>query len=416
MLLLKVAFRNLTRNRVRTLLNLTMAIGAFSSIVLFKGFSNYMMQTFERSLTRGQYGHIQIAKTAIWDGELPTPKENAYISDPADLRARLSQIPGVEYVGARANANVLLSSGDKSTGAWAVGFDNKIETSIENHLHVEEGAGFSKTQDFEILVSVGLQKQLNLKVGQTLTLVGQTLTGSMSSIEPEVRGIVRSGVADLDNIVVYLPLPAVQKLLGTSRVERLTVLLKDGEGVHLQEISDKVNEVLQKGGTQAGQVDSSLVTRTFKEIVTLYRQSTAFYAVQNLVVELILSGLIFFGILNTVGMSIYERIGEIGTMRALGDQRKEVLSLLLLEGLLLGLFGALLGVPIATAIASGFSALDVPLMMPGSSRTLPVHLHPAVADYIEASWIVASTCLISSLWPAQKAVRLSIVDALRANS
>lgn len=406
MLLLRLAIRNLTRNRVRTILNLTMAIGAFSSIVLFKGFSNYMILAYEKSITRGQYGHIQIAKDAIWNGDLPSDKQEAYIADAESLRLKLAQIPGVEVVGARADSSVLLSNGDKSIGAWAIGFDPRVEPNVEQQLMIEEGAGFSKAQNFEILVSAGLQKQLNLKIGQSLSIVSQTLSGSMSSIEPEVRGIVRSGVEEVDNVVVYLPLPAVQKLLGTSRVERLAILLKDRNDI--ESATAQAKEIVKAFPT--------MTAKTFREIVVLFQQTADFYKVQNLVVELILASLIFFGILNTIGMSIYERIGEIGTMRALGDQRGEVIQLLLLEAILLGVLSAGLGVPVAAVLAKGLSALDVPILMPGASKPLPVHVIPAAADYVEAALIVGITCVVSSLWPAQKAVRMSIVDALRANS
>jgi putative ABC transport system permease protein len=385
-----------------------MAVGAFTSIVLFKGFSNYMMDSFELSVTRGQFGHIQVAKNAVWDRELPSDKVLGYISDSQELRQQLEQIPGVVHVGPRANTSVLLTNGDQSIGAWAIGFDPVVESNVEEQLAIKEGAGFTKTQNFEILVSSGLQKQLHLKIGQSLTLVSQTLTGSMSSIEPEVRGIVSSGVAETDNQVVYLPLPAVQKLLGTTAVERLSILLKQEHGKDLEKVRSQVNDMLKS--------QPEMVAKTFREVVTLFQQTSDFYAVQNLVVESILAGLIFFGILNTVGMSIYERIGEIGTMRALGDQRGEVVSLLLLEALLLGIFSSLIGAPFAAAMAGALSALDIPMLMPGASAPMPFHLHPVMADYLEAAFVVGITCLVSSLWPAQKAVRLSIVDALRANS
>jgi putative ABC transport system permease protein len=385
-----------------------MAVGAFSSIVMFKGFSNHMIDLFENSVTRGQYGHVQIAKAAMWDGELPENKEDAYIAYPEELRAQLAKIEGVENTGARASAQILISNGDKSTGALALGFDNKTETNIEASLAKTEGTGFTGSQDYEILVGSGLQKQLHLKVGQTVTLVSQTLKGSMSSVEPEVRAIVSSGVAEVDNSVVFLPIGAVQKLLGTSRTERITVLLKPSASSHLPEVLDQVRAITK--------VDPTLVVKSFKEIATLYQQTASFYRVQNLVVELILSCLVFFGILNTVGMSIYERIGELGTMRALGDQSSEVLSLLLLEGFMLGAIGSLIGVPLASLLSRIVTGLNIPLMMPGASLPLSVHLSPKGGDYVEAAIVLCITCLVSSFWPAFKSVRMNIVDALRANS
>lgn len=133
-------------------------------------------------------------------------------------------------------------------------------------------------------------------------------------------------------------------------------------------------------------------------------------------VEIILSCLVFFGILNTLGMSVYERIGEIGTLRALGDRTETVLLQLILEGILLGFIGALIAIPISSSIAFGISSLEIPLLMPGASRPDPIHINPIAVDYMISTLIVVSTCFIAIVWPAQKAIRLSIVDALRANS
>ncbi len=405
-LVLKLAFRNLVRNRTRTVLNLSMVIGAFTSIILFKGFSRYMLASLETSFTKGNFGHVQIASQQVWDADLPKKKEDAYmVSSPAILR-NLSTNSQVEYAGPRANAMVLLSNGDKSVGGFVFGYDPKIEVNIEKLLYFEEGSGFSGKQNFEILIGAGLQKNLHTKIGQTLTVVSQTLSGSMSSIEPEVRGVFKTGLAELDNSLVYIPIQAVQQLLGTQRVERVAVLLKDG--ANLEKETSWVASHLPE--------DKGLVAKSWREIAVLYRQVSDFYFIQNLMIETILSVLVFLGILNTVGMSIYERIGEIGTMRALGDQRESILSLLLIEGLMLGLMGSLFAIPIGAFASHLISVAEMQILMPGASRPMAVHIEPIAKDYIEAALVVCLTCFITSLWPSIKALRLPVVDALRANS
>lgn len=406
LLLFKLALRNLTRNRTRTILNLTMVIGAFSSIVLFKGFSNYMLWSIEEGITKGQIGHIQIATAAMWDRDSLKDKQQAYIADHDQLQKKIAAIPEVALVSGRANVPVLLTNGDKTVGGMASGFDPRVDENVEKALYIAEGKGFSKTNDFEVLVGAGLQTNLQLKIGQTLSVVSQTLAGSMSSLDLEVRGVVNSGFSDIDNSTIYIPLAAAQKLLDTNRVEKMSILLKTGKT--LISTMDSVKDLIKD--------QKDLVAKDWKESTLLFQQLTEFYKVQNRVVEIILSVLVFFGILNTVGMSVYERIGEIGTMRALGDQRGEVLSLILCEGILLGVFGALLGIPFSYVVAVVFSALDIRLVLPGTSLPLLIEIAPVFKDYLGSSFAVVITCFISSVWPAQKALRLSIVDALRANS
>ncbi len=406
LLFFKLALRNLIRNRVRTFLNLLMIISAFSAIVIFRGFAHYMLHTVEVSFTEGQNGHIQIAMPAIWNDDLPKHKEDAYIENHTEIEENLLSVTGIKLASGRSNSYVLLINGDKSVGAQALGFDPKLEPNIEKALTITEGEGFSKELKFEILVGAGLQRALQLKIGQTISIVSQTLIGSMSSLDLEVKGVVKTGFADLDNSTVYLPLGVAQRLLGTVRVERIAILLK--KGASLEDSLAKVKEILKN--------HSQLQAKSWKESATFFRQLTDFYKVQNRLVEIILSCLVFFGILNTLGMSIYERIGEIGTLRALGDHSEAVLFQLVLEGLLLGLIGALFATPIASLISFGFSSLELPILMPGASQTMPIHIEPVGVDYLISGAVVGLTCFVASLWPAQRAIRLSIVDALRANS
>lgn len=406
LLLFKLALRNLIRNRIRTLLNLLMVVGAFTSVVIFKSFSGDIVGRMEQFTTNGQFGHLQLATPEMWDGNLPKNKKDAYLEAESDLKKKLRALPSVRAVGDRANAYVLLSNGTHSIGAEAVGFDPVKEPQILKAVRVAEGQGFSANPEFEILIGAGIQKQLNLKIGQSVTLVSQSLSGSVSSIEPEVRGVFTTTLADLDNSLVYVPLKAVQKLLGTDRVERHVISLKSS--ADLEDTQKEIGALLKS--------HPNVIVKTWKELAAFYHQVKLFYGIQNLLIEIILGVLIFLGILNTVGMSIYERIGEIGTMRALGDQQSEIMGLFLLESLLLGFIGAALGCLVAFIVTTFITSLKLEVVLPGQSYPDIITLVPSVFDYLEASFMVILTCLISCLWPSLKAIRLSITDALRANS
>lgn len=405
-LFLNLALRNLVRNRVRTFLNLTMIVGAFSSIVIFRGFAHYILTSTEEALTLGQNGHIQIATAAVWKSDLPKNKQDAFIPNHEDLEKKLSTLAEVEMASGRANAYSLLISGDKSVGAVALGFHSKKEHNVEKALLFEKGDKLSGDKKYEVLVSAGLEKNLKLKMRQSLSVVSQTLGGSMSSVDLEVRGVVRTGMTDLDNSIVFVPLEMTQKLLGTDRVERIVILLKRGASLEesLMHIRASLKDYPQ------------LVAKDWKETATIFRQLTDFYNVQNTLIEVILASLVFFGILNTLGMSIYERIGEIGTLRALGDRIETVIFQLALEGLLLGVIGSLIAVPIAALISFAISSLEILLRLPGGTIPIPLYIRPIAQDYWISSAVVILTCFLAIFWPARKAVKLSIVDALRANS
>ncbi len=417
-LIFKLALRNLIRNRTRSFLNLSMIIGAFASIVLFKGFAFYILKSAEYTVTKGNTGHIQIAKSTMWNNQILKNKEENYIQDYQKIDQQLSELQEVKQVSGRASLYSLISNGDKSVGAHAIGFDPSAEPNVEETLLIIEGSGFTKQStdnsqakvpdkmNFEVLVGAGLQEKLQLKMGQSLSLVSQTLAGAMSSIEPEVRGIFSTGMREFDSSTIYLNLAAAQELLGTVRAERLVVLLN--ENASLLDSKTQIQKALNH--------QPELVVKDWRETATFYREISNFYVIQNSLVELILSCLVFFGVLNTVGLSIYERIGEIGTMRALGDQRHEILNQFLVEGLLMGIFGSIFAIPVSFLLASGVTAMHIQLLMPGATRSIPMVIQPQWVDCGTSAIILTVICLISIFWPAHKALRISIVDALRANS
>ncbi len=406
LLFIKLALRNLIRNRVRTFLNLSMVVGAFVAIIMVRGFAHYMLHSIEIGVTEGQFGHIQIAKAAIWEDDLPKHKDDANIEKSDEIENILQGVPGVNHASGRASAFVLLVNRDKSVGAQALGYKTGVETNIEKFLTIASGTGFSKDAKFEILVGQGLQKTLQLEIGQTLSIISQTLSGSMSSLDLEVRGVVNTGFSDLDSSVVYIPLSVAQKLLKTERVERVAISLN--ADIKLEDALANIKDKLKDR--------PDLLIKSWKEKATLFQQLTDFYKIQNFLVEIILSCLVFFGILNTLGMSIYERIGELGTLRALGDRTESVLFQLILEALLMGCIGILIAAPLSAILAYAFSSLDLPVTMPGASRPMPVHIEILMPDYFIAGTVICLTCIAASIWPIQKAMRLSIVDALRANS
>lgn len=365
-----------------------------------------MLSSIEETFTLGQSGHVQVAKSTIWTGDVLSKKESSLIENHAELESKIRRISSINTVSGRANGYVLLINEDKSVGAFAIGFDPKVETNIEKYLTFIEGKSFSENPALEILVGSGIQKSLQLKIGQTFTVLSQTLNGSMSSIDIELKGVVKAGLAEIDNTTVYLPLSSVQKLLGTERVERIAILLKKNES--LINTMESINELLKS--------ESSLQAKPWTETAPLFKKAMNFFSMQNLLVEAILFILVLFGIINTLGMSFFERMSEIGTMRALGDTSSTVLIQLVLEGILLGILGVVIAIPISFLCCWGFSALNFLILIPGASKMMPVHIEPVCIDYVVSGFVIIGTSFLSSLLPAYRAVSISIIDSLRANS
>jgi putative ABC transport system permease protein len=131
-------------------------------------------------------------------------------------------------------------------------------------------------------------------------------------------------------------------------------------------------------------------------------------------VALILFLLVVSGIVNTMLMSVYERVREIGTMMAVGVRRRQVVALFLGEAGAIGLGGALLGAALGTAVVRWLGGSGIHLKPPGGEVML---IRPSVGWAFIGASIAAATvgALLAALYPAWKASRLKPVDALRAN-
>jgi len=132
------------------------------------------------------------------------------------------------------------------------------------------------------------------------------------------------------------------------------------------------------------------------------------------VLTLIVSIMVVFGITNTMTMAIFERTREIGTVRALGTRRRGVVSMFVLEGVALGTLGGLIGVVLGIALARLISSIGIQLPPPpGSTRGFTVNIFVVREVLVQAFQLSLITAALASLYPAWRAARLNVVEALR---
>jgi putative ABC transport system permease protein len=152
------------------------------------------------------------------------------------------------------------------------------------------------------------------------------------------------------------------------------------------------------------------------QLADFYNKTVALFSKQVGVMKLIVAIIIVLSIANIMTMSVMERTGEIGTALAIGASRARILSQVVFEGLALGVIGGGIGVILGTTLASVISWVGIPMPPPpGMARgfTGEILVTPRIA--VEAFVLAVVTTLIASLYPAWKASRMVIVDALRAN-
>lgn len=407
MMFLKLAFRNLLRNKERTLLSLLMVISSTMGLVLFRAYTDDTMKKLEVVATEMNYGHMQIAREAFWKNTFEN-NEQKLLPNYLELKEFVQQAsPDVRVVSGRLGGLGLLSYGVKTENTSLMGYEVSEEEGIKKSILIQEGMYFDPSAaDNQILIGYLLAKKLNVKIGDTVTVVANTVDGVINAKEFVFVGSFATGTEEVDKYFSYISLKSLQDLMQTTSVDVLSIKIKDDKKLF------SVKNLLQEKVKQQG---SSYIVRDWKELSEMFQKVKAFYDMQNLIIKIILVSLVVLGILNTVGMSIFERIGEIGTMRSLGAENPFICSLFFVETLLLSLIGVLIGDFLGYTTGMILNSSNITTEVPGASLPIDVAFLFSSGVFLEASLTIVFTTGLVSLIPIYRALRMSIVDSLRRN-
>ncbi len=399
---LKIAIRNVLRNKRRTVLNVFMIAGGVAALIIFNSFVLSVISGLRDVTIKTQTGHIQVATPSYWSKSAQSPKD-AMLEDSGRVLKRILRNPRVKNASGRISFYGLLSKGDRSTSAQGMSFDPTAEGNLNRNFKFDAGHGFQSTKSFELVLGTPLAKKLGIQVGDSVTVLTNTLDGVVNALDFDVVGTFTTAVAMVDERTFIVPLRTAQKLLDTKRVDQIVVNLKQTDDT--DDVSTQLAEAL----------GPELEVRTWRAVSPLFRQVEEFNRVQNSVLEAIILSLILLGILNTIGMSVFERTGEIGTVAALGEPASSIWIQFVLEGSILGLLGALSGVGLGVVLTHAINAMQIYLVMPGATNPVLIDLKFYSHAFIKAGVLSVLAGTFAAILPAYRASRMNIANALRHN-
>lgn len=388
-------------------MTLAAIISGVAGIILAGGWINDVYVQLGEVLIHSQTGHIQIYKQGYFDTGTRSP-EKYLIAKPDNVKKQIIEEASVEKfynVMARLNFSGLLNNGLSDFPIVGEGVQPDREAKLGSSLLIIAGRQLTDEDDFGIMLGTGVAKSLKLEPGDYVTLLTNTLEGALNSLDFEVTGIFQSFSNDYDARAVKIPLSAAQELLGTPNVNALVVLLKNTGDTGL---------IAAHLATHLG--NAGLEVKTWVELNDFYEKTVELYKGQFGVLQLIILIMVLLSVANSINMSIFERVGEFGTMMALGNRSSQVLKLILIESLLLGIIGSSLGVGIGILLALAISAIGIPMPPPPNADigyTAQIQIVPSVL--LMAFAIGLSATVLAALPPARHVSRIKVVDALRQN-
>ncbi|ONY11363.1 hypothetical protein A8F21_34090 [Burkholderia cenocepacia] len=391
------AWRNLWRNRRRTVLTMAMiGVAAFASSLAL----GYVIATFdavrEGSIDSG-VGHVQVLHHGYLDliGERPL-QYGLSADEQAAATQAIAKLPGVATTARGIDFDGLVSNGDLSYGFVGEGIEpNREPPGFFDYHTVLSGRYLSPTNaGTEVVVGAELARKLGVHVGSVVQLMASTAHGGINATDAQIVGVMSTGNKDVDERIVNVTFAAAQALLRTDRASRIAAFLKDTAGTP----------------AAAATLRAALPTldvRTWDQLVSLYHQVVALYKNQFSVFGAILCVTILLSMSNWILMSIVERRREIATLRALGVPAATVRSVLIQETALLGLLGAAAGIALAllTMVALNHAQIHLPAP-PG--RVKPILLEftvsPVAVAAVEAAFVVlgVAAALLATLGLAKR--------------
>ena len=398
------SLRNVLRRGRRSAIALAAIAFGVVALLIAGGFIGWILSEMRELSIRTWYGHVQVARAGYWEHGAADPAGHLVRREPQAI-AQLRRDPRVETVAPRLSFAALVSHGDLTLSFLGEGVDPAAEEAFGRSLIFLPGRGenLSPAEPDGAVIGQGLAANLGVKTGDKLVLLANAPSGGVNAVEVRVRGVFLTANKAFDDATLRLPLAHAQKLLRTQGVHSWTVLLKDS--------ADATPLAAELGRTTSAQ---GLEARPWTALAENYLRTEALFGRQLGAMGVVLGMLIVLGISNTMTMSVMERTGEIGTAMALGATRRRIVAQFMTEGLVLGLVGAAVGVVIGTCLAWLLSWIGIPLPPPPGLDT------PIVAAIRVDTALIAGTfalavlsTVLASIYPALRASRLVIVDALR---
>lgn len=398
------ALRNLLRHRRRTFMGLLAIAAGVMAMLVAGGFIEWIKWTMREGTIQSHLGHVQVVARHFLEKGESDPFSYLLGSDLKALQERIATMPEVEALAPRLSFSGLASFGDVSISFLGEGVDPTQEAMVSRRLRIVDGEGLSPSQPNGIIIGKGLAENLQVKPGDMMTLLANTQDGALNGFEGKVMGIFQTSSKAFDDNSLRIPLHSAQTLLRADGAHRWVVLLRDTA------LTAQVVERLRSEFANDPRVEFV----PWIDLADFYRKTVVLFSAQINVIWIVIALIIVVSISNTLIMNVMERTGEIGTLMALGRRRSRILALFLNEGLLLGVLGGILGALLGWIVGMIISVIGIPMPpAPGIDFSFEGEVRVTWTLALGAFALGLVATLGASVYPARKASRLEIVDALR---
>ena len=404
MWILKLAWKNLWRNRNRTLITIAAIFFAVIFSIVAESLKQGVFDNLVKNVVGFYTGYIQVHKSGYQEEQI---LDNSFANS-SHLEKQISTSKNIASLTPRLESFALAASEDLTKGCMIVGISPEKENEITALKSKLQKGSYLQENDHSVLLSEGLTGRLKLNVGDTIILIGQGYHGATAAGKFPVKGILKFGSPELNDRLLFMPIPTAQELFSAEGMITSYILsLKDEKA--LDETAMDIRKTI--GGLYE--------VMTWEELLPDIKQHIIADSNSMKVVQGILYLLICFGIFSTLLMMMLERKYEMGMLVAIGMKKSKLIWLFICESVLTVLVGCLAGILISIPLV--FYLNKYPIRFGGDIAAAYERfgfeaIFPASTDshiFIYQGIVVMIIGLVLSLYPVIKVIRLQPVVAMK---
>ncbi|MBN1757367.1 MAG: ABC transporter permease [Chitinispirillaceae bacterium] len=408
--ILSMAWRNIGRNRRRTLLAVISVTLSIMLIVFMKAFVSGFVDSMVRNYTRSESGHIRIVNKQFADrAKLLPVTRNVPAPDSIIIQLRNNPEigPRITFAAERYLFGVLLNHKGNNKPAMAIAGDPQKERELSMLYKSLLPGGTYGDGEREMIMGAKLAGILDYKVKDTVRVLCNGADGALRLRKFVLTGLFQTSINVMDERFFQIGISDARKLLRTGSDAQQIVLFIDNYR-DAAEVADKVRTSLN---------DTSLVVQPWMEVGPYYQLVKLSETVYNYF-YFIIALLGAFIISNIMMMVVLERRKEIGILKSMGMKRREILALFLSEGVIMGTIGSISGAIMGTIVNLVLSAVGIDFSKMMSSMTLPmdnvIYPHTDILSVVQMVCIGIAVASLVALLPSRQAARMDAVEAIKS--
>ncbi len=406
-MLFLIAWRNIWRNRKRTLITSGSVFFAIILAVFMRSATDGVYEGMIQNVVSFSSGYIQLHAKGYWDER--SVDNSLKVTD--TLINQLSKEEGVLHCTRRMESFALASAGNKTRGIAFIGIEPDKEIKAGKlQERIVSGNYFSSGYDKGILIGEGMAKYFGIGVGDSLILISQGYHAASAAAILPVRGVLALGSPQLNDNLVYMSLLQSQQFLSADSLCTSVSLYLENVN-QLESVSDRIKNNYGSAGVEV---------MTWKEMLPEMDQFITADKGGHLIVIAILYLVISFGLYSTVLMMIYERQHEFGILVSIGMKKRLLMLIVFLETLFVTFVGALFGMIASFSVMLYFhfhpirftGNLKEVYERYGMEAIISMSMKPSIFYY--QALIVFLLAVLVSIYPSLKILRLKPIEAMRS--